>query len=48
MAEQLDIAGGAALRTVAQIIDNDADFAVEFKVGPDRTVVGLRHDYPRG
>lgn len=77
--------GGAALRTVAEVIDNDEDFAVEFKstarwdlredrpskamedavvktvagflnadggtlligVGPDKSVVGLGHDYPR-
>jgi type I restriction enzyme R subunit len=31
MAEQLGVAGGAALRTVAEIIENDEDFAVEFK-----------------
>jgi len=31
VAEQLGVAGGAALRTVAEIIDNDEDFAVEFK-----------------
>jgi type I restriction enzyme, R subunit len=31
VAEQLGVAGGAALRTVADIIDNDEDFAVEFK-----------------
>ncbi len=29
--EQLGVAGGAALRTVAEIIENDEDFAVEFK-----------------
>jgi type I restriction enzyme R subunit len=85
VAEQLGVAGGAALRTVAEIIENDEDFAVEFKstarwdlrenqpnkamedavvktvagflntdggtlligVGPDRTVLGLEHDYRR-
>ena len=85
VAEQLGVTGGAALRTIAEIIDNDEDFAVEFKstarwdlhenkpnkavedavvktvagflntdggtlligVGPDRTVVGLDHDYSR-
>jgi type I restriction enzyme, R subunit len=85
VAEQLGVAGGAALRTVAGIIENDEDFAVEFKstarwdlrenqpnkamedavvktvagflntdggtlligVGPDRTVLGLEHDYRR-
>ncbi len=31
VAEQLGVPGGAALRTVAEIIDNDEDFAVEFK-----------------
>ena len=31
VAEQLGLAGGAALRTVDEIIDNDEDFAVEFK-----------------
>jgi type I restriction enzyme R subunit len=31
VAEQLGIAGGAALRTLDEIIDNDEDFAVEFK-----------------
>ncbi len=31
VAEQLGVAGGTALRTVAEIIDNDEDFAVEFK-----------------
>ncbi len=31
VAEQLGIVGGAALRTVAEIIENDEDFAVEFK-----------------
>lgn len=31
VAEQLGIVGGAALRTVAEIIGNDEDFAVEFK-----------------
>jgi type I restriction enzyme R subunit len=31
VAEQLSMAGGAALRTVAEIIANDEDFAVEFK-----------------
>ncbi len=31
VAEQLGLPGGAALRTVAEIIDNDEDFAVEFK-----------------
>ena len=40
VAEQLGIVGGAALRTVAEIIENDEDFAVEFKVdrplGPPR------------
>ena len=79
------MAGGAALRAVAGIIENDEDFAVEFKstarwdlrenqpnkamedavvktvagflntdggtlligVGPDRTVLGLEHDYRR-
>jgi type I restriction enzyme, R subunit len=31
VAEQLGVAGGAALRTAAEIIDNDEDFAIEFK-----------------
>ncbi len=31
VAAQLGVAGGAALRTVAELIDNDEDFAVEFK-----------------
>ncbi|MGI8682345.1 MAG: AlbA family DNA-binding domain-containing protein [Mycobacteriales bacterium] len=31
VAEQLGFVGGAALRTVAEVIDNDEDFAVEFK-----------------
>jgi type I restriction enzyme R subunit len=31
VAEQLGVVGGAAFRTVAEIIDNDEDFAVEFK-----------------
>jgi len=31
VAEQLGVTGGAALRTIAEIIDNDEDFAVEFK-----------------
>jgi type I restriction enzyme R subunit len=31
VAAQLGMAGGAALRTVAEILDNDEDFAVEFK-----------------
>jgi type I restriction enzyme R subunit len=31
VAEQLGLAGGAALRTVAEVIENDEDFAVEFK-----------------
>jgi type I restriction enzyme R subunit len=31
LAQQLGIGGSAALRTVAEIIDNDEDFAVEFK-----------------
>lgn len=31
VADQLGLAGGAALRTVDEIIDNDEDFAVEFK-----------------
>ena len=31
VAEQLGVVGGAALRTVAEIIENDEDFAVEFK-----------------
>jgi len=31
VAEQLGIVGGAALRTVAEIIENDENFAVEFK-----------------
>src|SRR5207249_11982225 len=31
VAQQLGVAGGAALRTVAEIIENDEDFAVEFK-----------------
>ena len=31
VAEQLGVAGGAALRTLPQIIENDEDFAVEFK-----------------
>lgn len=31
VAEQLGIVGGAALRTVAEIIENDEDFSVEFK-----------------
>lgn len=31
VAEQLGVPGGAALRTVREIIDNDEDFAVEFK-----------------
>jgi type I restriction enzyme R subunit len=31
VAEQLGLPGGAALRTLAEIIDNDEDFAVEFK-----------------
>ena len=83
VAEQLGLPGGSALRTVRELIDNDEDFAVEFKstarwdlranckntaiedavvrtvagflntdggtlligVGPDRSVVGLDHDY---
>lgn len=83
VAEQLGVTGGTALRTIAELIDNDEDFAVEFKstarwdlrgnkpnkamedavvktvagflnsdggtlligVGPDRTIVGLDHDY---
>ncbi|MFL6117555.1 MAG: HsdR family type I site-specific deoxyribonuclease, partial [Catenulispora sp.] len=85
VAAQLGVPGAAALRTVAEIITNDEDFAVEYKstarwdlrenrpskamedavvktvagflntdggtlligVGPDRTVVGLDHDYQR-
>jgi type I restriction enzyme R subunit len=85
VAEQLGMAGGAPLRTIAELIDNDEDVAVEFKstarwdllkgqpskamedavvktvagflnadggtlligVGPDRSVIGLDHDYPR-
>jgi type I restriction enzyme R subunit len=85
VARQLGVSGGAAIRTVVEIIDNDEDFTVEFKstarwdlregapnklmedavvktvagflntdggtlligVGPDRNVIGLRHDYPR-
>ncbi len=31
VAAQLGVAGGAALRTVGEIIENDEDFAVEFK-----------------
>lgn len=31
VAQHLGVPGGAALRTVAEIIDNDEDFAVEFK-----------------
>lgn len=31
VAEQLGVGGGAAFKTVPQIIDNDEDFAVEFK-----------------
>ncbi len=31
VAEQLGIKGGAALRTIEELIDNDEDFAVEFK-----------------
>jgi type I restriction enzyme, R subunit len=31
VAEQLGVVGGAALRTVGELIDNDEDFAVEFK-----------------
>lgn len=31
VAEQLGVSGGAALRTVTDVIDNDEDFAVEFK-----------------
>ncbi|MGI8809092.1 MAG: HsdR family type I site-specific deoxyribonuclease [Acidimicrobiales bacterium] len=31
VAEQLGVPGGAALRTIAEVIDNDEDFAVEFK-----------------
>ena len=31
VAERLGLAGGGALRTVAELIDNDEDFAVEFK-----------------
>ncbi|MGI8985007.1 MAG: HsdR family type I site-specific deoxyribonuclease [Acidimicrobiales bacterium] len=31
VAEQLGLTGGAALRTVAEVIANDEDFAVEFK-----------------
>jgi type I restriction enzyme R subunit len=31
VAEQLGVVGGAALRTVAELIENDEDFAVEFK-----------------
>jgi len=31
VAEQLGVAGGTALRTVAEIIENDEDFAAEFK-----------------
>jgi type I restriction enzyme R subunit len=31
VAQQLGVAGGAALRTVAEIIENDENFAVEFK-----------------
>jgi type I restriction enzyme R subunit len=31
VAEQLGVAGGVALRTLPEIIDNDEDFAVEFK-----------------
>ena len=31
VAEQLGLAGGAALRTVDELIENDEDFAVEFK-----------------
>ncbi len=83
VAAQLGLPGGAALRTVDDIIANDEDYAVEFKstarwdlrdgkqnraiedaivktvagflntdggtlligVGPDRTVLGLEHDY---
>ena len=83
VAEQLGLPGGSALRTVQELIDNDEDFAVEFKstarwdmkqnrknkamedavvktvagflntdggtlligIGPDRTVIGLGHDY---
>ena len=85
VAEQLGLAGAAALRTIDELIDNDEDYAVEFKstarwdlresqpskamedavvktvagflntdggtlligVGPDRSVIGLDHDYPR-
>lgn len=31
VADRLGMAGGGALRTVAELIDNDEDFAVEFK-----------------
>ena len=31
VAEQLGVPGGAALRTIAEIIENDEDFTVEFK-----------------
>ena len=31
VAEQLGLPGGAALRTVDELIDNDEDYAVEFK-----------------
>jgi type I restriction enzyme R subunit len=31
VAQQLGVVGGMALRTVAEIIENDEDFAVEFK-----------------
>jgi type I restriction enzyme, R subunit len=31
VAEQLGVVGGAALRTVGELIENDEDFAVEFK-----------------
>ena len=85
VAAQLHADAGVPIRTVAELIDNDEDYSIEFKstgrwdlrekrpsttiedaivktvagflntdggtlligVGPDRTVVGLEHDYPR-
>ena len=85
VAEKLGLVGKPELRTVQELIDNDEDYAVEFKstarwdlresqpskamedaivktvasflntdggtlligIGPDRTVIGLDHDYQR-
>lgn len=85
VAEKFGIAGSPELRTIEELIDNDEDYAVEFKstarwdlresqpskamedaivktvagflntdggtlligIGPDRSVVGLAHDYER-